>query len=254
MLRLVCFPWCGAGASAYRKFAARLPEFVDLQALQLPGREDLFGQSRLRRMADLLDLVHPDVLAAMDVPVVFFGHSMGAVVAHEMAMLLRERDDRQPAGLIVSGHRAPHLRLPDASRWHQADAASLLANLELLGGTPAALLHDQTLMRAYLPILQADYEVLETHRYVARAPLAIPLIACAGTGDREVTADGMAAWRACAGAGFLLHWFEGSHFYLNEAPATLAAQLSAWLTPSGLSERAFHLSAITKDHETASME
>jgi surfactin synthase thioesterase subunit len=234
LIRLVCFPWCGAGASVYRKFAALLPEFVELHAVQLPGREDLFAEKKVRRMSELLDLLYPDMLAVMDLPVVFFGHSMGAVVAHEMAMRLRERIHREPAGLIVSGHRAPHLRLPDATRWHQADTQSLLGNLELLGGTPASILKDRALMKTYLPILQADYEVLETHRHEPRPPLSIPLIACAGVDDREVTFDGMFAWQTYTSKGFLLHWFNGDHFYLNDDPAHLAAQLATWLTPNGL--------------------
>jgi hypothetical protein len=37
-IRLVCFPWSGAGASAYRCLATALPAPVELYSAQLPGR------------------------------------------------------------------------------------------------------------------------------------------------------------------------------------------------------------------------
>ena len=37
LVRLVCFPWCGAGASVYRRLASSLPEHIELLAVLLPG-------------------------------------------------------------------------------------------------------------------------------------------------------------------------------------------------------------------------
>src|SRR6185503_1192248 len=94
LLRLVAIPWCGAGASVYRRLAPSLPDHVDLLAVQLPGREDRYSERRLRRMDQIVEDVIGDVIAAFDRPLVLFGHSMGALVAYEIALALRERTGR----------------------------------------------------------------------------------------------------------------------------------------------------------------
>src|SRR5688500_4817828 len=103
LMRVVAFPWCGAGASVYRKLAPHLPDHVELLAVQLPGREDRYDERRLVRMQDVVEEVIGDVINLLDRPVVLFGHSMGALVAYEVARALRERVGCEPASLIVSG-------------------------------------------------------------------------------------------------------------------------------------------------------
>jgi len=67
-VRLVCFPWCGAGASVYRRLALGLPPHIELLAVQLPGREERFGENRLLRMEQVIDLVIEDIVLLGDRP------------------------------------------------------------------------------------------------------------------------------------------------------------------------------------------
>lgn len=237
LARLVCFGWCGAGASAYRRFAPGLPGHIELLAVQLPGREERFGEPRLRRMEQVVDHAFPDIAALFDRPLFLFGHSMGALVAWEMALAFKTRLGREPQGLIVSGHMPPRpagepARGNGKPRWHEADDAAFLGHLRRLGGTPPEVLNDAGLMRSLLPVLRADYEVLETYRPSGDAPaLSCPLTACAGVDDQEVGPEGLAQWRSRSTGRFTENWFPGGHFYLCAQPGMLARCLADWTAP-----------------------
>src|SRR4029079_5981953 len=70
LLRLVAFPWCGAGASVYRKLASCLPAHIELLAVQPPGREDRFGEQRMVRMDQIVDHTLGDILSVFDRPLI----------------------------------------------------------------------------------------------------------------------------------------------------------------------------------------
>ena len=227
-VRLVCFPWCGAGASVYRKLARCLPECIELLAVQLPGREERYAENRLLRMEQVIDHVIGDIVALRDRPLILFGHSMGALVAYEMALALKARDGREPDGLVVSGYAAPGYAKPDAPRWHTATDEAFIANLARLGGTPAVILEDRQMMRMLLPVLRADYEVLETRHDKADGELSCPLLACAGDRDAAVAASAVEAWRRRSTGRCNIHWFSGDHFYLVSETQALARCLTEW--------------------------
>jgi len=229
LIRVIAFPWCGAGASVYRKLAFSLPAHIQLLSVQLPGREDRFRERRLVRMQEIVDHVIADIMSVFDRPLVLFGHSMGALVAYEAALALRGRAGREPSSLIVSGHGAPHYIDSPKRPWHTADEAELLANVRQLGGTPGRLLEDHAIMRTFVPVLKADYEVIETYGPDGFRPLSCPLVACAGEQDTEVTTDNMSAWLQYTTGPAKLHWFEGDHFYLASQPHVLARRMEEWM-------------------------
>lgn len=230
-IRLVCFPWSGAGASAFRFLAAALPAPVELYSVQLPGREERFREPPLRRMHEVVAHVLPHVAPLRDRPLHFFGHSLGALVAYETALALRDSTACEPDGLIVSGHAAP--QRADRSRFARSTAsdAEFAAHIAQLGGTPSAIVQDEETFRMLLASVRVDYEVLETYLHKDAAPLSCRLQPCAGTGDPLVSPEGMAAWRDHGRAAQPPHWFSGGHFYLTAQPAALAAQVADWLAP-----------------------
>ncbi|MCZ7437576.1 alpha/beta fold hydrolase [Micromonospora sp. WMMC241] len=211
-LRLVCFPHAGGNAAFYRPWAAHLPDDVELHGVQYPGRMDRTGEPFA---ADLPSLAAGVVSALRalpgDVPVVLFGHSLGASVAYETARRL----DGPGGGLralVVSGRPAPD-RLRDTSV-HLADDDTLWAETGRLGGTGRETLEHDGVKAVALPVLRADYRIAETWRPEPPLPLRAPVLACIGADDSEVTADEANAWAARTRGRFTLHTFGGGHFYL----------------------------------------
>lgn len=230
LLRLVCFTWCGAGASVYRRLALSLPQPVELLAVQLPGREERFSEPKLLRMEQIIAHVLPDIMQLDDLPLVFFGHSMGALVAYETAMALKAKTGREPALLVVSGHGSPDSRDHCKQQWHTASEEDFIANIGQLGGTPPAILADRAMMRMLMPALKSDYEVLETWvRQPRTETLSCPLVACAGNADKEVSESTLLAWQDYSSGPFTSHWFNGDHFYLTAQPRQLTRCLEEWM-------------------------
>lgn len=229
-LRLVCFPWAGGGANFYRKLCGRIAPDVELIAVQLPGREDRFHEPRLTRMELIVAQVKRELSALADIPSLLFGHSMGALVAYEVAQALGGAGRFPLAGLILSGSNAPHIKSCHSRCPHDASEGEVITDISSLGGTPPALLADESLMRSLLPSIRADYAVLEAYRAHPPMPLLdCPVIACAARGDQCISRAGIDAWGQYAGLVFETHWFEGDHFYLTEPQHPWVEQLNLWL-------------------------
>jgi len=211
--RVVAFPHAGGAASFYSTWAADVPPGVELAAVQYPGRADRLGEPALERMEALADEVAGSVLPLADRPFVLFGHSMGALVAYEVALRLQRRVGAALAGLVVSGERGPALLAPgDRHRWSDE---RLWDEVRRLNGTDARMLEDRDLAALVLPRLRADYRLIETYRPRLAELLDCPVTSLVGDRDTEVTVEEAGAWRDATRSECRLHVFPGGdHFYL----------------------------------------
>ncbi|MFC5718665.1 thioesterase II family protein [Streptomyces gamaensis] len=216
-LRLVCFPYAGGTASVYRDWQPHLGGRTEVTAVQLPGRGLRLREAPYTRAAPLV----ADLTAALltegllNRPYAFFGHSMGALLAHEVAHALRERGEPGPLHLFASGSRAPHLYgeradhlLSDAALRGFADG---LGGLGHTGANPAGGAY----FERRLPVLRADLTVCGTYRWRPRRPLTCPMTAFSAAGDPIAGPEDVEAWRPHTTGSFLRHHLPGGHFYLN---------------------------------------
>jgi medium-chain acyl-[acyl-carrier-protein] hydrolase len=212
--RLFCFPYAGGGASSFRSWQPLLPEQIELCAMRLPGRDGRVAVPAFQRMAPLVAHLVNALRSRLDLPFALFGHSMGALVAFEVARQLRRERLPAPCHLFVSGFRAPQLP-DDGQSIHELPDGPFRDELRRLGGTPPAILDDAELMELVLPNLRADFAVCETYAYTPEAPLDCPVTAFGGRDDVEVSRADLAAWRAQTRGAFKIRQFAGDHFFLN---------------------------------------
>ncbi|MEV4068755.1 thioesterase II family protein [Nonomuraea fuscirosea] len=210
---LLCLPHAGGSAGFFMPVARLAGEWAEVLSAQYPGRQDRRLEPCVDRVTDMADRIAAEVRPWTRRPLILFGHSMGAVVAYEVARRL-ERSGVVPAGLFVSGRTAPSF-VRDRGL-HRKPDADLLAEVRALGGTASVLLQDEEFMRGALPAIRADYRAIETYRHTDGPALGCPVIALTGEDDPRAPVADVAAWRAHTTGAFRLHTFPGGHFYLTD--------------------------------------
>jgi medium-chain acyl-[acyl-carrier-protein] hydrolase len=221
-LRLFCFPFSGAGALPFRGWSDSLPG-VEACAFVPPGRETRLKESPITRMDPLVAELVREVLAHPGLPFAFYGHSLGAFVALEVARQLRRRGAPMPERLFVASATAPQLHHVAAPIAGGPDAV-LIARLRRYGGTPEAVLAEPELMALLLPAFRADYGIWEAYRSADEPPLDVPISAFGGLSDDMTPREEIEGWRAQTTRAFALRMLPGGHLFLNTArPALLAA-------------------------------
>ena len=222
-LRLFCFPHAGGGGAAFKAWAERLPRSIAVVPMRPPR------QNRPNTMAELVAALGDSIEATLDEPFAFFGHSMGAVVAFELARLLRRRNRPTPRLLVASGARAPQFR-----RGHvpppEPSEAQFMEALRRLEGTPREVLDNPNLMQLILPALREDAAIYRHYIYAEEPPLDCPIRAYGGAEDPNVSRAHLEAWAQQTTAAFAVRVFPGGHFYLQTCRAEFLAALARDLT------------------------
>jgi surfactin synthase thioesterase subunit len=229
-LRLFCLPFAGAAATVYRLWPHGLPANVEIIALQLPGHGTRLRESPLRRLMDMAELALTEFSPLLDRPFAFFGHSMGALLARELAVRFTAQG-QLPVHLFVSA-RGTHLNR-DLPLLHGLSDDEFLTEVDRrYQGIPAQLREQRDILDLLLPALRADVEALETYdRDPCAPPLKCGISAYGGTRDFSVTPEELAAWQAETVATSRVRLFEGDHFYLETQRALVLADISEMLIP-----------------------
>ncbi len=227
-LQLICFHYAGGGAGIFRTWPDYLPNNVAVCAIRLPGRETRFQEPLFTDMGSLIQSLIQPLLPILDKPFVFFGHSMGALISFELSRLLRNNYGLSPQHLFVSSRCAPQLSHTNPPL-HNLPESNFIAKLCEFNGIPPALLANKELMQIFLPILRADFSVLETYSYTEDQPLNCAITAFGGIQDSVVSVRQLEAWQSQTNQSFSLKMFPGDHFFLNTDKSSLLTSISQTL-------------------------
>jgi medium-chain acyl-[acyl-carrier-protein] hydrolase len=225
LVRLVCFPAAGCPASVFHGWDTKLPENLEVCAIQLPGREQRLGEQAFTRMDALVESLAEVLQPLLDRPLALLGHSLGAKVAFELARRIHKEESSRTVHLFVSGCPAPHIPHSDPLIYSLPDE-KLIEKLRELGGTPQAVLEQPDLMRLLLPVLRADFEVDNTYSFKVSAPLDCAISAFGGTEDPLAPPPTIDGWREHTRSTFRCRFFKGKHFFLYERIDEVLAHIS----------------------------
>lgn len=219
-VRLFCFPYAGGAANNFHQWPRRLPEGVEVCAVQPPGRGARLRERPFTNLGELVAAAAPALLPYMDRPFAFFGHSMGALIGYELARKLREEGRPEPQYFIASGCRAPHIAREPGTTYDLPDA-EFIDELRRLKGTPPEVLEHEELLRIVLPLVRADFTLTQTYRHSEGPRLGCPVTAVGGLEDDDVKREHLAAWGELTTGPFSLHMLPGDHFFLHTSQSML---------------------------------
>lgn len=223
-LRLYCFSYAGGSAYNYSSWQDQVDPGIEICAVQLPGRGARFGEVPFTSMHELVKTLAAVIAGQDRLPFAFFGHSLGGLLAFELARYCRRLGWATPRHLFASGSEAPGLRR-SLEQFRNLDDDAMLQKLRQYNGTPPEVLQNEELMRLVLPTIRADFALVDDYRYVKDAPLNVDITVLTGRGDDHVSDECFNGWRRETDKACAQRWFDGDHFFINSHRAEVVASV-----------------------------
>lgn len=213
-MRLFLFPFAGGSPTAFWKWAMEFPGHFESWIAHYPGRGSRFNETPIKQIDILVDKLYQSIRLYLDKPFVFFGHSLGGLVAFELVKVLRQENLPEPKVLFVSACGAPQYPDPNMPI-HALPDAEFRKALQELNGTPVEILAHPDLMELLTPTLRADFEAFERYNYIPNeSPLNFPIVAFGGENDSRVSRARLDAWAAQTNSPSKVECFPGDHFFI----------------------------------------
>lgn len=213
---LFCLPYAGGNAAIYREWPSRLPAWIRLVPLHIPGRGLRHNMQPMHRWPELLALLAEDMRPHLSEPFAIFGHSMGALIGIELAHAIRARYGVSPVWFGASACTAPTRREREL-HWLSCPDEEFIDEVRSLNGMPDELLENREFMELVLPFLRADFHLCGSYEYRSRVPLHCPVLALAGAADPILDDDpqSVSAWSRETTGEFQLTSLDADHFFIN---------------------------------------
>ncbi|WP_421901350.1 thioesterase II family protein [Maridesulfovibrio sp.] len=213
--RMFCFPFAGSSAEYYRQWQPELKNNVRICPVELPGRASRHNEPLATEMdkliAELTDALQP----LTDEPYIFFGHSLGSSIASLVVREFHKRGAALPKLFFASGRFPIHLQ--HARRiCHTLSDDGLIDEIRRLGGTPEEVLIDPAFKQFFLPVVRADFQVLETYTPLPPAALDVPIRVLGGIDDEDSPEWTMEHWKELSSCQCTIRMFPGGHFFIDE--------------------------------------
>jgi medium-chain acyl-[acyl-carrier-protein] hydrolase len=184
-------------------------------------------EAPLRSLSEVVEGLDDGLAAWLSMPFAFFGHSMGATIALELTRRVQARLGVQPQCLFLSGRRAPGR--PEPAPIHDLPEPQFVEEIRRLSGTPEELLAHPEIRGLLVPLLRADFALIETCASADRSPLDCPIVGLGGLEDPRASREDVLAWRELTSGNFSLEMLPGDHFFLNRSRTRLLQIIASHL-------------------------
>ncbi|WP_211259785.1 thioesterase II family protein [Streptomyces violens] len=223
---LYCFPFAGGSSTYYADWEKEFTGPVELVPVQLPGRGVRMSEPPATDMHRLADET-AEAIASEPTEAVLFGHSMGAILAFETARRLAALG--QPVRhLFVTGRPAPTIARP-RGRVSDLPRAEFIQMLRDYGHADESVFGHAELLDLLMPMIRADFAMIENYRCTSGRPLSCPVTAWCGDSDPDVPPSAMRPWADQTSGRFELSVLPGGHFFLTEHRSQILRRVHAVL-------------------------
>lgn len=162
--QLFCFPHAGSGAIKYLKWANFLNERITVRPVLLPGREYRVKEPCIENFDEMIDALFEGIKdSIVEKRYSMYGHSMGSILAYELAQRIEREGMRTPDYLFLSG--SPLFTNVMKQDWVGISDDEIAEYLYLSGGTPRHLIENEVFKEVFFPIFRSDHAVVNSYHF-----------------------------------------------------------------------------------------
>lgn len=215
---LYCLPYAGGSARViYSKWKEYLDVKINLIPLELAGHGSRIAEEHYESMEDAIE----DLFSCMkerisNKPYALYGHSMGTILACELALLAKRENLPQPQVIFLSGRKPMHKTKNERRIFNLSDE-EFIREIVDIGGTPKKIFESEQLKNIFLSILRSDYKIVE--QYKIREEIEVlntDIVFFASDEDALINLEDVEEWSKCCDGSFEYFQYEGGHFFINE--------------------------------------
>jgi surfactin synthase thioesterase subunit len=227
---LFCFSYAGGSATVYNKFNQYLDKNIKMIPIEYAGRGKRINEEFYTNISCAIDDIYKEISQHInEYEFAFFGHSMGTVIAYEVGKRVKEKCDREPVHIFVSGRYPPHINKRD-NYLHMLPDDRFKDEILKVGGTPKEVFENKEFTELFIPILRADYKLIELYtsdEVITKFDSGITVLS--GKDDKIVQRDEMLEWQKYSMHGIDLYEFDGGHFFINNCFKEIAEIINSTL-------------------------
>ncbi|QWG87512.1 thioesterase II family protein [Bacillus mycoides] len=214
--KLFCFPHAGGSAFNYAKWKNYFNPYIEVVPIELAGRGYRIEESLYQSMEEAVNDVYTSIVKQIEhSPYILYGHSMGSLIAYEVARKIQDSKNVLPEFLVLSGRNHPNSKMKNIR--HNLSNEQFKREVIAMGGTPSGVLQSEELMGIFLPILRADFKIVETYIHDNNMQACdIDFLILNGENDEFTTYNQVIKWEQYTSKTCTFHSFKGNHFFLNE--------------------------------------
>jgi surfactin synthase thioesterase subunit len=203
--------FAGGSFHSYDFLIPHLNNF-DCYQLELPGRGKRVAEPLLYTFEEAVADYTQQILSLLKRgEFMIYGHSMGATLGAFVTSRL-ERLGYVPNLLLTTGNPGPGLDF-NKNRY-KMNKTEFLLELKKIGGMPQEFFQHSELIDYFMPILKADFQIVELNTKEKLPPLRSPFMALMGQ-DEELV-NQIDNWRKYVKGYYESRVLDGHHFFIHQ--------------------------------------
>jgi medium-chain acyl-[acyl-carrier-protein] hydrolase len=229
-IKLFCFPYAGGSTQMYHSWDSRLHPKIELCPIELSGRGQRFNEPLYKDFGELItDIFHQVKHDILETPYVFFGHSLGALIAFELVHKIGAANLPYPKHIFYSGKSAPNLENTRKTFYHLMESEKFKAEIMKLGGTSPVIFENKELAELFLPIIKNDFKMAETYHFMEGRKLYNGEITVFLGKNDAMTAAQCHEWIRCTSGICKIMYFNGGHFFITDESERIISTINETL-------------------------
>ena len=218
-IKIFPIPYAGASVNVYYGWKKLLPKGYELYMNELAGRgrrfHEKFYLSIDEAAKEIADCIIRQLQSSDEY--VIFGHSMGALLTYEVYYYLVQHEVQLPKHLFLSGRKPPQISLKEENVC-KLDDESFMKYVKKFGGIPKEFINKEV-REVFLPILRADFAMLDRYVYVPRNDkIHCNMSVLYGNRDVATSSSEMEKWTELSDRNVNFYEYDGEHFFINNLP------------------------------------